>query len=76
MIECVFSASLETIRREPREPELRRSVAYQRDLAACASIDPDVFVFPFIGKGFYAAAVGIDSPADTKSCCRRSTANM
>jgi hypothetical protein len=44
-IECVFSASLETIRREPRESELLRSVGYRRDLAACASIDPDVFVF-------------------------------
>ena len=52
MIECVFSASLETIRREPPESELLRSVAYQRDLAACASIDPDVFVFSFVRKGF------------------------
>ena len=76
MIECVFSASLETIRREPRESELLRSVAYQRDLAACASIDPDVFVFSFIRKGFYAAAVGTHFPAGTKSCCLRSTANM
>jgi len=38
MIECVFSASLETIRREPPELKLLRSVAYQQDLAACASM--------------------------------------
>ena len=49
-IECVFTASPETIRREPREFALCRSVPYLRDLAACAPKDPDVF--PFLGRGF------------------------
>jgi hypothetical protein len=40
-IEFVFSASPETIRREPRELELLRPVANQRDLAVCASMNPD-----------------------------------
>jgi len=35
-IECVFSASPETIRREPREFDLRRSVGNRQDLAVCA----------------------------------------
>src|SRR5207248_3721889 len=35
-IECVFSASPETIRREPREFDLRRSVGKRQDLAVCA----------------------------------------
>src|SRR5438270_1262122 len=35
-IECVFSASLETIRREPREISLRRPVGHLQDLAVCA----------------------------------------
>src|SRR5438128_6170762 len=38
-IECVFSASPETIRREPREFDLRRSVGKWQDLAACALCD-------------------------------------
>jgi hypothetical protein len=35
-IECVFSASPETVRREPREFHLRCSVGQWRDLAVCA----------------------------------------
>src|SRR6267154_2163745 len=35
-IECVFSASPETIRREPRECGLLRSVGNMQDLAVCA----------------------------------------
>jgi hypothetical protein len=42
-IECVFSASPETIRREPREFDLRRSVGKWQDLAVCAPCNP---VFP------------------------------
>ena len=41
-IECVFSASPETVRREPREFHLRCSVGQWRDLAVCALCDPDV----------------------------------
>jgi hypothetical protein len=52
-IESVFSASPETIRREPREFDLRRSVCKRQDLAACALWNP---VFP-AGGGFYAAAL-------------------
>jgi hypothetical protein len=35
-IEFVFSASPETIRREPRECDLLRSVGNMQDLAVCA----------------------------------------
>src|SRR4029077_7174091 len=42
-IECVFSASPETIRREPREFDLRRSVGKWQDLAVCALCNPVVF---------------------------------
>jgi hypothetical protein len=35
-IEFVFSASPETMRREPREDDLLRSVGYRQDLAVCA----------------------------------------
>jgi hypothetical protein len=35
-IEFVFSASPETIRREPRESDLLRSVGNMQDLAVCA----------------------------------------
>ena len=34
-IKFVFSASLETIRREPREISLRRPVGHLQDLAVC-----------------------------------------
>jgi hypothetical protein len=51
-IECVFSASPETIRREPREFDLRRSVGKRQDLAVCALCNP---IFP-AGGVFYAAA--------------------
>ena len=49
-IEFVFSASPETIRREPPEFDLLRSVGYRRDLAACAFMNPDVFAFSLLGK--------------------------
>jgi hypothetical protein len=41
-IECVFSASPETIRREPREFDLFRSVGKMQDLAVCAWFIPFV----------------------------------
>jgi hypothetical protein len=43
-IECVFSASPETIRREPLEFYLHRSVGYMQDLAVCALCDPVLFL--------------------------------
>src|ERR1700751_5665361 len=49
-IEFVFSASPETIRREPLECDLLRSVAHLQDLAVCARKDLDVF--PFLGRVF------------------------
>src|ERR1700732_547411 len=49
-IEFVFSASPETIRREPRE-DLLRSVGYRQDLAVCA------FVHPVYSGNTYAATV-------------------
>ena len=42
-IEFVFSASLETIRREPLEITLLRSVGNQQDLAVCALCNPVCF---------------------------------
>jgi hypothetical protein len=42
-IEFVFAASPETIRGEPREFDLRRSVGKMRDLAACALCNPVAF---------------------------------
>ena len=56
--------------------ELPCPVADMRDLAVCASMNPDVFVFSFIRKGFYAAAVDLNSSAGTKFCFLRSTASM
>jgi hypothetical protein len=44
-IEFVFSASPETIRGEPPEFDLLRSVAIWQGLAVCARNDPDVFSF-------------------------------
>src|ERR1019366_10276116 len=44
-IEFVFSASPETIRGEPPEFDLLRTVGYLQDLAVCAPSDPDVFSF-------------------------------
>src|SRR5262249_24167316 len=38
------SASPETIRREPQEFDLRRSVGKQQDLAACAPCNPVMFL--------------------------------
>jgi hypothetical protein len=49
-IEFVFSASPETIRREPRELELLRSVANRQDLAACASMILMFLPFPYQKK--------------------------
>ncbi len=42
-IESVFSASPETVRRKPREFDLRRLLGQVQDLAACALRDPDAF---------------------------------
>ena len=53
---------------------LRRPGGDLRDLAACASIDPDVF--SLLRKGFYAAAVRLNSPAGTKSVLRLSTTSI
>ncbi len=47
----MFAASPETIRREPREGDLRRSVGNRQDLAACALCD--FLFFPrrrFLGR--------------------------
>jgi hypothetical protein len=62
-IEFVFSASPETIRREPRECDLLRSVGNMQDLAVCAFL----FIL-FISAVFYAAVV-LRSSAGTKSLC-------
>jgi hypothetical protein len=75
-IEFVFSASPETIRREPLEFDPLRSVGYRRDLAACASKNPDVFVLSLVEKVFHAAAVHLNFSAGTKFCFLRSTASM
>jgi len=39
MIEFVFAASPETIRREPQDFHVHRSVGHLQDLAACALCD-------------------------------------
>jgi hypothetical protein len=49
-IGCVFSASPETIRREPREFDVDRSVWQAQDLAVCALCDP--VIFRPEGRGF------------------------
>ena len=51
MIEFVFSASPETIRRGLRDV-IPRPVGNRRDLAACAFMNPDICAFPFEGKVF------------------------
>jgi hypothetical protein len=68
-IEFVFSASPETIRREPRESDLLRSVGKMQDLAVCA-----FYSSCFFRQYFYAAEV-LRSSAGTKSLCCRSTAS-
>jgi hypothetical protein len=67
-IEFVFSASPETIRREPREGDLLRSVGNMQDLAVCAFCSSCFF------RQYYAAAV-LRSSAGVKSLCCRSTAS-
>jgi hypothetical protein len=67
-IELVFSASPETIRREPREFDLLRSVGNRQDLAVCA------FVHPVSFGSSYAAEI-LRSSAGVKSLCCRSTAS-
>ena|ERR1700692_2585340 len=67
-IELVFSASPETIRREPRESDLLRSVGKMQDLAGCG------FRHPVDFGSVYAAAV-LRSSAGTKFLCCRSTAS-
>jgi hypothetical protein len=49
-IEFVFSASPETIRREPREFDLLRSVGHLRDLASCAPWNPVIFFLTPVGR--------------------------
>ena len=69
-IELVFSASPETIRREPREGELVRSVGNRQDLAVCASM-----ILMFLSPGSpYAARVSRCS-AGINSRFSRSTAS-
>jgi hypothetical protein len=58
---------------ESLESCLRRPAGDVRDLAACASSDPDISL---LRKGFYAAAVRMNCPAGRKSVFRLSTANM
>ncbi len=72
-IEFVFSASPETIRSEPPEFELLRTVANLQDLAVCAQNNPDAF---YSRAGFFAAPVPPNSSVGTKSCCLRSTASQ
>jgi hypothetical protein len=67
-IEFVFSASPETIRREPREFDLLRSVGKMQDLAVCA------WFILFVSGSLQAAAV-LRSSAGIKSLCSRSTAS-
>ena len=57
MIEFVFSASPETIRRGPWNLFLR-PVGNRRDLAVCASMNPDVFALSLFGKAFTLPAFG------------------
>ena len=45
-IEFVFSANPETIRREPLEFDLLRSVGHLQDLAVCALCHPVIFLSP------------------------------
>ena len=68
-IEFVFSASPETIRREPRECDLFRSVGNMQDLAVCAFCSSCLF------RQYFYAAVVLRSSAGTKSLCCRSTAS-
>ena len=50
--------------------------ANRRDVAACALMNPDIFSFPLVGRGFYTATVRLNTSEGTKSCCLRSTASM
>jgi hypothetical protein len=70
MIEFVFAASPETIRREPQEIHVRRSVGNLQDLAACALCNLCIF---FSLLAVYATAV-LKSSAGTNGRCPRSTA--
>jgi len=54
----VFSAIPETIRREPLEFDLLRSVGHLQDLAACALWNPDIFFSPEGGGLSHCRAVG------------------
>jgi hypothetical protein len=73
--EFVFSASPETIQ-ESLWSFLHCPVGNLRDLAACASKNPDVFVLSLVGNVFHAAAVPANSSAGTKSIFLRSTASI
>ena len=73
-VEFGFSASPETIRKEPRElpPSLSPPTAGP---AACASNNP-VVVRSLLGKVFQATALPAMSSQGRKSSCLRSTASM
>lgn len=71
MIEFVFAASPETIRREPQEITLHRSVGDLQDLAACALCNPVVFS---LEGAVYATAV-LKFSIGTNGRCPRSTAS-
>src|ERR1700751_2076530 len=71
MIEFVFAASPETIRREPQEITLHRSVGDLQDLAACALCNPVVFS---LEGAVYATAV-LKFSVGTNGRCPRSTAS-
>ena len=75
MIEFVFSASPETIRNEPPEYDPFAQSATGGTWQPARSCIP-MFFFSIIRKGFYAAAVRLNSSAGTKSCFLRSTASM
>src|SRR5216684_4800125 len=62
-IEFVFAASPETIRREPLEFDLLRSVGQLQDLAACAPCNPDIFFLP--QRGFKPPLCCVLLPART-----------
>src|SRR6266436_3583144 len=67
-IEFVFSASPETIRREPRECDLLRSVGKMQEPGSLRILHPVEF------NSIYAAAV-LRSSTGVKSLCCRSTAS-
>ena len=59
---------------ESLRSRLLRPAGYLRDVAVCASHRS--FCFSLLRKGFYAAAVCLNSPAGRKLLCRLSTATI